>query len=121
MKHHKKTRSFGRTSNQRKALIKSLSRALVMEEKIETSEAKARELRPVIEKMITKAKAGTLAGKRTLIVSLGVDGAKKIEEIAPRYKDRTGDIHESSSFHRHDLTQASKQLSNSYRTNRQIL
>ena len=90
MKHHKKTRSFGRTSNQRKALIKSLSRALVMEEKIETSEAKARELRPVIEKMITKAKAGTLAGKRTLIVSLGVDGAKKIEEIAPRYKDRTG-------------------------------
>jgi len=61
-----------------------------MEEKIETSEAKARELRPVIEKMITKAKAGTLAGKRTLIVSLGVDGAKKIEEIAPRYKDRTG-------------------------------
>ncbi len=90
MKHHKKTRSFGRTSNQRKALMRSLARALVMEEKIETSEAKARELRPVIEKMITKAKKGTLAGKRTLIASLGVDGAKKIEEIAPRFKDRVG-------------------------------
>lgn len=90
MKHHKNTRSFGRTSNQRKALLRSLARALVMNEKIETSEAKARELRPIIEKMITKAKLGTLAAKRSLIVSLGTDGAKKIEEIAPRFKDRQG-------------------------------
>ena len=90
MKHHKKLRAFGRTSNQRKALLRSLCRALVMEERIETSEAKAREIRPVVEKLITKAKSGSLAATRALIVTLGPDGAKKIAEIAPKYKDRQG-------------------------------
>jgi len=91
MKHHKNIRSFGRTSNGRKALLRSLARALVLEEKIETSEAKAKEIRPVVEKMVTKAKTATLAQVRVLIADLGEDGAKKLTEtIAPRYKDRDG-------------------------------
>lgn len=91
MKHHKKIRSFGRTSNGRKALMKSLARALVLEERIETSEAKAKELRPMIEKMVTKAKESNLSQIRANAVILGVDAEKKLrEEIAPQYKDRNG-------------------------------
>lgn len=91
MKHHKKIRSFGRTSNGRKALMKSLARALVLNERIETSEAKAKELRPMIEKMVTKAKESKLAQIRSNAVILGDDAEKKLrEKIAPEYKDRNG-------------------------------
>ena len=91
MKHHKSLRTFGRTSNGRKALMKSLARALVLEEKIETSEAKAKELRPMIERMVTKAKESNLAQIRSNAVILGVDAEKVLrEKIAPQYKDRDG-------------------------------
>jgi large subunit ribosomal protein L17 len=71
--------------------MKSLARALVLEERIETSEAKAKELRPMIEKMVTKAKESNLSQIRANAVILGVDGEKKLREnIAPIFKDREG-------------------------------
>lgn len=93
MKHHKKQRKFGRESNQRIALIRSLARSLVHYEGITTTEAKAKELRPYIEELVTRARTGTLAVRRQIISKLGGDEAvakKLIEDIAPQYKERPG-------------------------------
>jgi len=92
MKHHAKIRKLGRTRNVRKALIRSLAEALIKNGKIKTTEAKAKELRPFIEKLVTRAKKGDLAARRILISRLiGVELVKKmIDEIAPKFKDRNG-------------------------------
>jgi large subunit ribosomal protein L17 len=91
MNHHKANRKFGREKNERVALMKSLARSLVLEEKIKTTDAKARELRPLVEKMITTGKSGTLASRRLLVARVGTEGAKKIvDTLSPRFKDRNG-------------------------------
>ena len=92
MKHGDKKRKFGMERKGRRALLKSLINALVREEKIITTEAKAREIRPLVEKMITKAKVGDLAARRLLGARLGSDiSAKKlVGTIASRYKERAG-------------------------------
>lgn len=92
MRHSNKNKKFGRTTNQRKALMKSLSLSLIKNEKIQTTETKAKALRPIIEKLITRGKSKTLASKRLVISRLGrEDLTKKLfEEIAPKYKDRKG-------------------------------
>jgi len=91
MKHLKKVRKFGRVSNQRKALLKHLSHALILHEKIQTTEAKAKTLRPIIAKLITKGRVDTLASRRYLASRLSKDSAKKIfTDIGPRYKERPG-------------------------------
>lgn len=91
MKHQVKTRKFGRKIDQRKALIKSLMSGLIKNEKIKTTEAKAKELRPKIEKLVTKARIKNLANRRLLMRCLDKSGVEKIvSEIAPRYTDRKG-------------------------------
>ncbi len=92
MKHHKKNRKFGRDRAQRKALIKSLVLALVKEEKIKTTEAKAKELRPHIEKMITKARNNSLSTRRQFLMALGSELAaqKLLKVLGPRYASRKG-------------------------------
>ncbi len=91
MKHHKTERKLGRTSGQRKALLASLARSLVLEEKIKTTEAKAKELRPFIEKMVTNGRKGTLASRRQAVSVLGDEAGKKIvTDISERFKDRNG-------------------------------
>lgn len=93
MKHHKKQRKFGRVRKVRTALLRSLVRALVLNESIETTIAKARELRPQVEKLITLAKKDTLASRRTIASRLGNDeevSAKLHDVLAPRFKDRAG-------------------------------
>ncbi len=91
MRHHNQNRKFNRKTGQRKALLKALAVALIMKEKIQTSEAKAKELRPRIEKLITLSKKGTLSSYRLVIGSVGnVAGKKMFTEIAPRFKDRKG-------------------------------
>jgi len=91
MRHHNTNRKFGREKDQRAALMRSLARALVVDEKIKTTEAKAKELRPMIEKLITRAKNDTVHSRRVLVSRLDMDSANKlISDIAPKYKDRAG-------------------------------
>jgi len=91
MKKLKQGRKFGRTKDQRKALLSSLARALFLHNRITTTEAKGKELSMFAEKIITRAKKGDLASRRILTESFSKDLAKKlIEEIGPKYKERKG-------------------------------
>lgn len=76
----------------RKALLRNLAVSLVLYEKIKTTKAKAKTLRPIVERLITKGKANTLAGRRALLKYLYKETAVKkiMEDLAPRYKDRKG-------------------------------
>ena len=88
----KKARTFGRPSNQRRALLRSLARSLVFEERISTTEAKAKALRPFIERLVTYAKKNTLASRRLAVTRLGDAAAVKklFTTIGPRYEKRAG-------------------------------
>ena len=92
MRHHSSKRKFGREMVQRNALMRSLSRNLINEGRITTTLAKAKSLRPYIEKLITKAKKGTLGSRRRLISR--IMGQKEVKslfsDIAPKYKNRNG-------------------------------
>ena len=91
MKKLNQGRKFGRTKQQRKALLISLARALFLHNRITTTEAKGKELSMFAEKNITRAKKGDLASRRILIESFTKDLTKKlIEEIGPKYKERKG-------------------------------
>ena len=88
----KKAETFHRESGQRRALLKSLARSLVLEERISTTEAKAKALRPFVERLVSYAKKNTLAGRRLTQTRLGdkVAVKKLFDSIGPRYKERKG-------------------------------
>ncbi len=90
-RHGYKGRKFGRETDQRRALIKGLATSLVMEERIETTLPKAKELTRYIEKLITKAKKGDLANRRRVIAGLSTQVAafKLVDQIAPQLTGRT--------------------------------
>lgn len=90
MRHGNVNRKFGRVRNQRKALLRSLARSLVLRGRIQTTEAKAKEIRPLVEKLITKGKNPTLAARRILIAEIGEGATRKIVKTAENYKERTG-------------------------------
>jgi large subunit ribosomal protein L17 len=91
MRHGNHNRKFGRETDQRHALLKSLARSLVLRGRIKTTEAKAKEIRPLVEKMVTKGKSATIANRRLLISQLGdVATANKLIKTAEGYKDRSG-------------------------------
>lgn len=92
MAYTKKAQTFHRKSGQRRALLKSLSRSLILEERISTTEAKAKALRPVAERLVTYAKRNTLASRRLAKSRLGDDAAvrKLFDVIGPRYAERNG-------------------------------
>ena len=91
MKKRVKGRKFGRKRDQRKALMRHLAFALVQHERIETTQAKAKELRPFIERWITKSRDTSLGRYRLAVAHLGGPTAKKLrDDIAPRYKNRKG-------------------------------
>jgi len=91
MRHGNHNRKFGRKTDQRKALLRGLCRSLVIKGKITTTEARAKEIRPMIEKMLTRGKSSTLAARRTLISGLGDERAvNKLIKTATTYQDRAG-------------------------------
>ena len=93
MRHSVKGRAFNRPKNQRTALMRSLARSLIIHEGISTTEAKAKELRPFIEKIISQGRVDSVANRRLISSRLGNDDeiVKKIfTDIAPRYTDRPG-------------------------------
>ncbi|MBB1559366.1 50S ribosomal protein L17 [Candidatus Saccharibacteria bacterium] len=90
-RHGYKGRKLGRQRDQRRALLKGLATSLVMEESIETTFPKAKELVRYIEKLITKAKKGNLANRRAVIAGLStqVAAVKLVDQIAPQLTGRT--------------------------------
>jgi len=92
MRHHSNVRKFGREKTQRHALMRSLARNLIRDSRIQTTLAKAKEIRPFVEKLVTTAKAGTVASRRLLVTRIqGQPEVKKlVDTIAPKYKDRNG-------------------------------
>lgn len=91
MRRQKKGRKLSRKRNQRKALLKVLSQALFLKEKIKTTEAKAREVSAFAEKLISLAKDRSLHARRLLLRYFSPEIVKKlVNEIAPRYKERKG-------------------------------
>lgn len=91
MKHKVKGRKFKRDSGQRKALMKHLAEAIILQEKIETTTAKAKELSPYIEKLVTRAKKQDLLAAKIIHGMLADEAAKKlITDIAKRYEKRNG-------------------------------
>ena len=93
-------RKLGRTSSQRKALLRDLTTDLIISERIETTEARAKELRSVVEKMITLGKRGDLHARRQAAAFIRNEVAdaetnqsalqKLFSDIAPRYAERQG-------------------------------
>lgn len=91
MKHLKKGRKFHRRRGQRKALFKGLINNLILKEKIETTEAKAKEIRPLMEKLIAIGKKQNLASLKLLISRLSKKSAEKVYyQFIPRYQNRHG-------------------------------
>ena len=93
MRHHNSKRKFGRTKNKRNALLNSLALNLIVRGKIKTTEEKAKELRPFIEKLVTLAKNKDSAKRRLVISKLSnrsPETKKLFETIAPKYADRSG-------------------------------
>jgi len=91
MRKRKSGRKFNREKDQRKALLKGLSAALILKEKIQTTEAKAKAVSPYVEKFITIAKKGDLAARRTLARFFSQEVVKKLMgDIAQRYQARHG-------------------------------
>jgi large subunit ribosomal protein L17 len=92
MRHNVAGRLFGRTANQRKALLRGLVRSLIEKERIETTLAKAKEARIIAEKMVTLGIRGDLNAKRLVLANIpGRDAVTKLfNEIAPRFAGRNG-------------------------------
>jgi large subunit ribosomal protein L17 len=91
MIHGQKTKQLSREKNTRNALLKALAVSLIRDGKIQTTEVKAKVLKPIVEKLVTKAKAGDLASKRVLTAKVGETGTRTlVETLAPKYKDRKG-------------------------------
>ena len=92
MRHKKAGRHFGRTANQRKALIRGLVTSLILHERIETTLARAKETRAIAERMVTLGVRGDLNSRRVALSGLASRTAvtKLFGEIAPRFKDRNG-------------------------------
>jgi len=92
MRHHNQNRKFGREEGPRNALLRSLTRSLVLKGTITTTEARAKEIRPIVEKLITRGKNPTLSNHRILISRLGGDEgvAKKVETVAKKFAERKG-------------------------------
>jgi large subunit ribosomal protein L17 len=92
MRHGCAGRQFGRDSSHRKALLRMLVTALLKNEKIETTTAKAKEIRPLVEKMITLGKRGDLHARRQAISFIHDEAvvSSLFSEIAPRFSSRNG-------------------------------
>src|ERR671911_270427 len=93
MRHRRDRHKLSRDSAHRRALLRNLSREVIEHERIETSQAKAKAVKPEVEKLITLAKRGDLHARRQALSALGQDKFvvhKLFEEVAPRYSERAG-------------------------------
>ena len=92
MRHARGYRRLNRTHEHRKAMFSNMAGSLIEHEQIKTTLPKAKELRPIVEKMITLAKRGDLHGRRLATSKLKQDSyvKKLFDVLGPRYKERNG-------------------------------
>jgi large subunit ribosomal protein L17 len=93
MRHAKQRNKLSRDSAHRKALMRNLCRDVIDHERVRTSQAKAKAVKPKVEKLITLGKRGDLHARRIALSELGNDKFlvhKLFEEVAPRYAERPG-------------------------------
>lgn len=96
MKHGQKGRKLGRSAEHRRALLSNMSRQLILEERLKTTLAKAKELQPFVEKLVTRAGEDTVHNRRQVRRKLrnggDLDDAvnRLFEDIGPRFEDRPG-------------------------------
>jgi len=92
MRHRISGRKLNRKSQHRKAMFSNMAVALIKHEQIKTTLPKAKELRPIVEKLVTLGKRGTLHDRRRAFAALRDDAttAKLFETLGPRYQDRNG-------------------------------
>jgi len=92
MRHRLSGRKLGRTTAHRNMLLRNLATSLVEKERVRTTLAKAKEVRPFVEKLITRGKSGTLADRRLVLsVLLKEDAATRLfDTVAPRFAERSG-------------------------------
>ena len=86
-------RKLGVTNKHRRSMLASLTKQLIINERIETTETRAKEVRKCFDKMVTYGKSGSLVSRRLALAFLHNDNAcvqKVFNELAPRYKDRNG-------------------------------
>ena len=95
MRHQKKGRKLNRTASHRKALMMNMASSIVLNKRIRTTEAKAKELRGYVERLVTYAKKDSLHGRRLIQKKIPGSRGKKvanilIHEIAPAFSERNG-------------------------------
>jgi large subunit ribosomal protein L17 len=93
MRHQKTKNKLSRSSAHRKALLMNLSKEIIEHERVKTTEAKAKAVKPEVEQLITLAKRGSLHARRQALSTLAQDKFtvhKLFEDLAPRYSDRPG-------------------------------
>ena len=93
MRHQKQRNKLSRDSAHRRSLMRNLCREVIQHERIQTSQAKAKAVKPELEKLITLGKRGDLHARRQALSELGQDKFlvhKLFEEVAPRYAERPG-------------------------------
>lgn len=92
MRHQKKKATLDRKTSGRRSLFANLAESLILYEKIRTTKAKAKAMRPYVERLISRAKENNLAARRYLIKVLYTNNVVKklMEQIGPRYADRKG-------------------------------
>jgi large subunit ribosomal protein L17 len=92
MRHRKAGNKLGRNTSHRRALLRNLVTSVIIEDRVETTVAKAKAVRPLIEKMITLGKKGDLHSRRQALAFMMTDTSvtRLFETVAPRYGDRQG-------------------------------
>lgn len=92
MLHRVAGKKLSRTKNQRTALFKGLASSLILHEKITTTEAKAKAVKPMIEKLVTRAKENSVHNRRLLLKEVGAENVvnKLLEVVGPKFKERPG-------------------------------
>ena len=92
MRHRNAGNKLGRNTSHRRALLRNLTTSVIMEDRVETTLAKAKTVRPLVEKMITLGKKGDLHSRRQALSYLMTDKSveRLFEIVAPRYADRQG-------------------------------
>lgn len=92
MRHRVAGRKFGRNTGQRRALIKGLAISLILNERVTTTEAKAKTIRPVVEKLVTMSREDTAHHRKLVMSRIGNETAtsKLFEVLGPRFEEQPG-------------------------------